>query len=313
MASKIGLDKTLDALYKNMQLTEQGRHNRTMEGVARTRAENSGPGGKKGPGSGKGKWIQNEDGEWEFLQQGETAPGLPKEKSEMNDDGTWTVYDESSGTSRTVYTEEQARTKAAQQAQAWKAKKGEGWFNREPGDKEVQEYEDELYRKLMEGSRRPQRGKPPAAGGIGGNGATVQDQSGATIGNGNGNGGEQSRVEQPAQQQPDSPVKKGVSIWTDPNSPIARSMDFGSLVGKPIAAAGESMGDTVSAAVDLIQKALQRRVSDADIKQIVAYAKEVNDPEAVAQSFLKIAGTPATNTDRYMQRTSSKNLNQYFR
>jgi L-cysteine desulfidase len=122
------------------------------------------------------------------------------------------------------------------------------------------------------------------------------------------------QIAKPEQQKSIDPVKKGVSIWNDQNHPLAAgSVDAGEMMGKPIAAAGEMMSDTVTMAIDLIQKATKQRVTDADIAQIKAYAKEVNDPEKVANAYLNLGGAPAKNTEQYMQRTSSKNLNQYFR
>jgi hypothetical protein len=119
------------------------------------------------------------------------------------------------------------------------------------------------------------------------------------------------QIAKPEQQKSIDPVKKGVSIWNDQNHPLAAgSVDAGEMMGKPIAAAGEMMSDTVTMAIDLIQKATKQRVTDADIAQIKAYAKEVNDPEKVANAYLNLGGAPAKNTEQYMQRTSSKNLNQ---
>ena len=414
MASKIGLDKTIDLLHKDIQAKEQSRHNTAMEGVARDRVAKTGV----GSGGGKGKWVQNEDGEWEFLQTGETTQGMPKETIKVNEDGTTTAYDPVSGTARTIYTPERAEEVARSKAEAWAKKVGDEWTSLTPSEEEIQAKADEIKAQLLEQSKRQPRTGNPAAGGVGNNvggmrpnGQSTGFQSFGTVeeglkavddnlksygskrgidtlagvistwspesdGNdtktlienasrvtglkpdqkidlsnpavravvaaaiirqegsqsyltGIGKGKQQqagappvkspvtgglggNAVRKPEQQDKSTPGDKK-SIWTDPNSPLAGSLDFGAMVGKPIAAVGEMYWDTVSTAVDLIQKATKRRVSDEDIKQIVAYAKEVNDPEAVANAFMNIAGNPAKNTEKYMQRTSSKNLNQYFR
>ena len=429
MASKIGLDKTIDLLHKDMQLKEHNRHNTTMEGVARDRASKVGVGSNSSKGGGKGKWVQNEDGEWEFLQAGETTQGMPKETIKVNEDGTTTAYDPVSGTARTIYTPEKAEAVARTKAEAWAKKVGDEWTSLTPSEERIQAKADEIKAQLLEQSKRqPRTGSAPSgpAGGLGKtsdnnvgnnvggmrpNGQSTGFQSFGTVeeglkavddnlksyganrgidtlagvistwspesdGNdtktlienasrvtglkpdqkidlknpavraviaaaiirqegsqsyltGIGKGKQQQAgappvkspvtgglggdaVRKPEQQDKSTPSDKK-SIWTDPNSPLAGSLDFGAMVGKPIAAIGEMYGDTVSTAVDLIQQATKRRVSDDDIKQIVAYAKEVNDPEAVANAFMSVAGNPAKNTEKYMQRTSSKNLNQYFR
>lgn len=434
MASKIGLDKTLDAIYKNMnhadtiglqrdQLREQRRHNIATEGIAADRARAAGVGGSKG------KWVQDENGEWQFLNTGESTQGIVKETVKVNEDGTTTAYDPVSGTSRTIYTPEQAETVARTKAEAWAKKVGDEWTSLTPSEERIQAKADEIKAQLLEQSKRqPRTGSAPSgpAGGLGKtsdnnvgnnvggmrpNGQSTGFQSFGTVeeglkavddnlksygskrgidtlagvistwspesdGNdtktlienasrvtglkpdqkidlsnpavravvaaaiirqegsqsyltGIGKGKQQQAgappvkspvtgglggdaVRKPEQQDKSTPGDKK-SIWTDTNSPLAGSLDFGAMVGKPIAAIGEMYGDTVSTAVDLIQQATKRRVSDDDIKQIVAYAKEVNDPEAVANAFMSVAGNPAKNTEKYMQRTSSKNLNQYFR
>lgn len=112
---------------------------------------------------------------------------------------------------------------------------------------------------------------------------------------------------------PEKRPGKGLLKTVADSKVMSGSVDAGEMIGKPIAAAGEMMGDTVTAAIDLIQKATKQRVTDADIAQIKAYAKEINDPEKVAKAYLNLAGSPSKNTEQYMQRTSSKDLNQYFR
>lgn len=109
-------------------------------------------------GSGKGKWVQDADGNWQFLQAGDTAQGTVKEDVKQNDDGTLSVYDPGSGTARTVYTEDQAMAKAEQDAAAWAEKKSEGMFNFKPGEKEIEQFKQERYRQLIEGSQRKQKG-----------------------------------------------------------------------------------------------------------------------------------------------------------
>ena len=113
-------------------------------------------------------------------------------------------------------------------------------------------------------------------------------------------------------------AKQGVNFWNDPNSKLAGSVDVGAIVGKPMAAMGESVGKNVAGTVDSLKNVLtadeyamtrQMFLKGFDIGSMI---KDMG--VAGFKAYLKMAdGNPAKNTEQYMERTSSKNLNQYFR
>lgn len=120
-------------------------------------------------------------------------------------------------------------------------------------------------------------------------------------------------------QKPEQPAEEK-SVWTDPNSPLAGSVDFGEMVGKPIAAAGESMGLAVASSISALAS-IKKGLSEAEYQKAIAYsqAENIDLSPIIAQlgaDGFKVwlnSANPAKNTEKYMQRTSSKNLNQYFR
>ena len=170
MFAKLSIDKQFGALadnqkfmamlnHQNATLGEQTRHNQAMEGVSTLRASAAGSGG------GKGKWVQDENGEWTFLNTSESTQGLPKETVKENDDGTFQVYDQGSGIARTVYTPAQAKDVARNRAMEESQQAGKGLFNREWSDEQVNKRAAEIEQQLLEGSLRQGRSNP-AAGGI---------------------------------------------------------------------------------------------------------------------------------------------------
>ena len=165
MTSKMGVEKQLNALmdfakfdatigHQNDTLVEQRRHNIATEGIASERVKNVGAGG----GSNKGKWVQDEDGEWQFLNTSDSVQGMVKETVKVNDDGTTTAYDPVSGTSRTIYTPEQAETIARSRAEAESQKAGKGLFSLKWNEDKVQSRANEIQAQLLEQSKRQPRG-----------------------------------------------------------------------------------------------------------------------------------------------------------
>jgi len=147
--------------YQSANLDEQRRHNIVTEGISSARVKAAGAGGSKG------KWVQDEDGEWQFLNTGDSSPGMVKEQIKINEDGTATAYDPVSGSVRTVYTPEQARDVARARAEGESKKAGKGWLNLEWDDAKIGKRATEIEKELMAQSQRPQRGdemSAPSAG-----------------------------------------------------------------------------------------------------------------------------------------------------
>jgi hypothetical protein len=123
----------------------------------------TGGGGAGGVGGGKGKWIQGEDGEWQFLSTDQTATGKGKQHVKQNDDGTTTIYDETSGESRVAYTPEAAMQKAQAMAQAEMDAVGSQWTSLQPSAEKTNARAKEIYAELMGNAvGAPADGKPAA-------------------------------------------------------------------------------------------------------------------------------------------------------
>lgn len=119
-------------------------------------------GGLGGPGSGKGKWIMGEDGEWEFLSVGQTGKGMGKQHVKQNDDGSTTVYDEATRTSRIIYTPELALQKAKAMAQAEADEVGSQWTSLQPSAEKTNARAKEIYAELMGGATQPPAANNPS-------------------------------------------------------------------------------------------------------------------------------------------------------
>jgi len=123
----------------------------------------TGGGGAGGVGGGKGKWIQDENGEWQFLSTDQTATGKGKQHVKQNEDGTTTIYDEGSGKMRTVYTPEAAMQRAQAMAQAEADAVGSQWTSLQPSAEKTNARAKEIYAELMGNAvGAPADGKPEA-------------------------------------------------------------------------------------------------------------------------------------------------------
>jgi hypothetical protein len=119
-----------------------------------------------------------------------------------------------------------------------------------------------------------------------------------------------------------APAEKKSSFWTDPNNPLAGSIDIGSAFGKPIAAVGEMVGKDVGATADLFKAIAEMSPETQSVlmKNFMKYpdmaieANKVFTEKGIEGLKWWVSQmNPAKNTEDHMQRTSSKNLNQYFR
>ena len=125
-------------------------------------------GGAGGPGGGLstkgGKWIQDEDGEWQFLAPGDSAKGKGKQHVKQNDDGTVTIYDEGAGAARKVYTPEAAMTLAKNMAQEEADAVGSQWTSLQPSAEKTNARAQEIYKELMGGAtQQPAANNPSPA------------------------------------------------------------------------------------------------------------------------------------------------------
>lgn len=163
--------------HQNATLSEQSRHNIATEGIATSRAQSAGVGGSKG------KWVQDEDGQWQFLKTDESTQGMVKEQVKFNDDGTTTAYDPVSGTARTVYTPEQADSVARSRAEAESERAGKGLFSLEWGEQKISARAAEIKKELLEQSKRPPKGDPSGAGAPAGPAGGIGKTSDNNVGN----------------------------------------------------------------------------------------------------------------------------------
>jgi hypothetical protein len=122
------------------------------------------------------------------------------------------------------------------------------------------------------------------------------------------------------QQQTASVVKNGINGGKTEKPWYEKEVDVGAAVGKPLAAIGESVGKSVAGTVNALA-AIKNTLTEAEYQKALAYAQAQNVDIGPMIKQLGVDGfkawlssaNPARNTEKYMQRTSSNNLNQYFR
>lgn len=304
MTSKMGVEKQLNALmdlakmnaaigHQNDTLNEQRRHNIATEGISSERVKNVGAGG------GKGKWVQDEDGEWRFLNTSDPhTQGMVKETVNVNDAGNVTAYDPVSGTARTIYTPEQAETIARSRAEAESQKAGKGLFSLEWNEDKIQARADEIKAQLLEQSKRQPRGGDTPSGPSGGLGQTSNNN----VGNMKNPGGKTGFQQFGSPQEALSSMDKQLTIYdgrgidtidkiVSTYSPKEDGNDTKALIAEAVRVTGFKPGQRI----DLANPAARARVLAALLKQ-----------EKPASAFLKKDGQVADSSQERNQATTQE-------
>jgi len=111
-------------------------------------------------------------------------------------------------------------------------------------------------------------------------------------------------------------------VWNQEGGLLGGSVDAGALIGKPLAAGGEMVGETVGQLVKSVS-ALHGSLTEVEYQKAMAFAQQGDDQgllqllkqigiDAKEAGILPFTGGGATATDEYMKRNSPSNWNKYY-